>query len=83
VNNGILYVSIDAVISIWSYVFFIFNPIPMLYRQALILQYGPSIWINSTTMTAILFVYPLAVVAIGLMLFYKYGEFIPGKKQQS
>jgi len=83
VNDGILYVTIDAVVSVWSYVFFVFNPFPMLYRLVLVLQHGPSVWINSTTMTVILFIYPVTVVAIGLMLFCKYGGFIRGKKWQS
>lgn len=71
VNEGILYVAIDAIVSFWSYVFFVFNPFPMLYRLALVLQHGPSVWINSATMTVILFVYPIIVIAIGLTLFYK------------
>jgi hypothetical protein len=80
VNNGILYVTIDAIVSFWSYVFFVFNPFPMLYRSALVLQHGPSVWINSTTMIVILFIYPIIVIAIGLILFYKSGGFIRGKK---
>jgi hypothetical protein len=83
VNGGILYVTIDAMVSIWSYVFFVFNPFPMLYRLVLVLQHGPSVWINSTTMTVIFFIYPVTVIAIGLMLFLKYGGFIRGKKWQS
>jgi hypothetical protein len=83
VNGGILYVTIDAVVSVWSYVFFVFNPFPTFYRLVLVLQHGPSVWINSTTMTVILFIYPVTVVAIGLMLFLKYGGFIRGKKWQS
>jgi hypothetical protein len=82
VNDEILYVTIDAIVSIWSYVFFVFNPFPMLYRLVLVLQHGPSVWINSTSMTVILFIYPVTVIAIGLMLFYKYGGFIRGEKWQ-
>jgi len=75
VNEGILYVTIDAIVSVWSYVFFVFNPFPVLYRLALVMQHGPSVWINSTTMFVILFVYPIIVIAIGLILFYKSGGF--------
>ena len=80
VNDQILYVPIDAVVSFWSYVFFVFNPVPVLYRSALVLIHGPSVWINSSTMIAILFVYPIIVVVIGLILFYKYGGFVRRKK---
>ena len=82
VNDEIIYVTIDAVVSFWSYVFFVFNPFPMLYRLALVLQHGPSVWINSTTMIVILFIYPIIVIAIamGLILFFKSGGFIRGKK---
>jgi hypothetical protein len=87
VNDGIIYVTIDAIVSFWSYVFFVFNPFPMLYRLVLVLQHGPSVWINSTTMTVILFIYPIIVITIGLILFvrtlilfYKSGGFIRGKK---
>jgi hypothetical protein len=76
VNDQIIYVTIDAIVSFWSYVFFVFNPFPMLYRSALVLLHGPSVWINSTTMIIILFIYPTTVVAIGLILFFKYGGFI-------
>jgi hypothetical protein len=34
-------------------------------------------------MTVIFFIYPVTVIAIGLMLFLKYGGFIRGKKWQS
>ncbi len=71
VNEGILYVTIDAIVSVWSYVFFVFNPFPVLYRLALVMQHGPSVWINSTTMFVILFVYPIIVIAIDLILLYK------------
>jgi hypothetical protein len=80
VNDQIIYVTIDAIVSFWSYVFFVFNPFPMLYRLALVLQHGPSIWINSTTMIVILFIYPTIVVAMGLILFFKYGGLIRRKK---
>lgn len=80
VHDGILYVTIDAIVSLWSYVFFVFNPFPMLYRFALVLQHGPSVWINSTTMVVILFIYPAIVMATGLILFFKYGRIIRGKK---
>jgi hypothetical protein len=80
VNDGILYVTIDAIVSFWSYVFFVFNPFPVLYRLSLVLEHGPSVWISSSTMTVILFVYPIIVIAIGLVLFFKYGGFIRGKK---
>ena len=86
VNTGILYVTIDAVVSFWSYIFFVFNPIPMLYRSALVVQHGPSVWINSTTMTAILFIYPIMVIAVAtsLILFYRLrGGLICGKKGNS
>jgi hypothetical protein len=80
VNDEIIYVTIDAIVSFWSYVFFVFNPFPMLYRAALVLQHGPSVWINSATMTVILFVYPIIIIAIGLILFCKSRGFIHGKK---
>jgi hypothetical protein len=86
VNTGILYVTVDAVVSFWSYIFFVFNPIPMLYRSALVVQHGPSVWINSTTMTAILFIYPIMVIAVAtsLILFYRLrGGLICGKKGNS
>jgi hypothetical protein len=72
VNDQVIYVTIDAIVSFWSYVFFVFNPFPMLYRAALVLQYGPSVWINSATITVILFIYPIIIIAIGLILFRKY-----------
>jgi hypothetical protein len=80
VNDQIIYVTVDAITSFWSYVFFVFNPFPMLYRSALVLQHGPSVWINSTTMIIILFIYPTTVVAIGLILFFKYGGLIRRKR---
>ncbi|HVO85951.1 MAG TPA: hypothetical protein VMT06_02385 [Candidatus Eisenbacteria bacterium] len=80
VNDEILYVPIDAVVSLWSYIFFVFNPVPVLYRSALILITGPSVWINSSTMTAILFVYPIIVMVLSLILFYKYRGFVRRKK---
>jgi hypothetical protein len=80
VFDEILYVSIDAVVSYWSYVFFYFNPFPVFYRLVLVLQHGPSVWIDSTTMTVILFVYPTIVMAIGLIFFFKSGGFVHGKK---
>jgi hypothetical protein len=80
VNDQIIYITIDAIVSFWSYVFFVFNPFPMLYRSALVLQHGPSVWINSITMIIILFIYPTIVVAIGLVLFFKYGRLIRQKK---
>jgi heme/copper-type cytochrome/quinol oxidase subunit 2 len=76
VNDGILYVTIDAIVSFWSYVFFVFNPFSILYKLSLVLQHGPSVWINSTTMIVVLFVYPIIVVAMGLVLFFKCGGFI-------
>jgi len=76
VNGEIIYVTIDAIVSFWSYVFFVFNPFPMLYRLALVLQYGPSVWINSATMTLILFIYPIIMIAIGLILFCRTRWFI-------
>ena len=76
VNEGIIYVAIDAIVSFWSYVFFVFNPFPMLYRLALVLQHGPSVWIDSTTMIVIFFVYPIIVIAIGLILFFKSRGFL-------
>jgi hypothetical protein len=82
VNDEIIYVTIDAVVSFWSYVFFVFNPFPMLYRVALVLQHGPSVWINSATMTVILFIYPIIIIAIGLILFCKSQGFIHLKKRQ-
>jgi len=83
VNDEILYVPIDAIVSSWSYVFFVFNPFPVLYRLALIMQHGPSVWINSATMTFILFIYPVIVIAIGLILFFTSGWFIHGEKGHS
>lgn len=80
VNDQIIYVTFDAIVSFWSYVFFVFNPFPMLYRSATVLQHGPSVWINSTTMIIILFIYSTIVVAIGLILFFKYGGLIRRKK---
>lgn len=80
VNDQVIYVTIDAIVSFWSYVFFVFNPFPMLYRVALVLQHGPSVWINSATMTVILFIYPIIIIAIGLILFCKSRGFIRGKK---
>jgi hypothetical protein len=80
VFDEILYVAIDYIVSYWSYVFFVFNPFPMLYRLALVLQHGPSVWIDSTTMTIILFVYPTIVIAMGLIFFFKSIVFVHGKK---
>ncbi len=68
VNEQILYVPIDAVVSFWSVVFFVFNPFPVLYRSILVLLRGPSVWISSTTLMVILFVYPIIMIAIGLIL---------------
>jgi hypothetical protein len=79
-NEGVLYVTIDAIVSFWSYVFFVFNPFPMLYRLALVWQRDSSVWINSTTMIVILFVYPIVIIAIGLALFCKSRGFVRGKK---
>ena len=83
VNGEIIYVPIDAIVSPWSYVFFVFNPFPVLYRLALIMQHGPSVWINSATMTFILFIYPTIVIAIGLILFCISRRLIHGKKGHS
>jgi len=83
VNDQIIYVTLDAIVSFWTYVFFVFNPFPMLYRSALVLQHGPSVWINSTTKIIILFIYPTIVVAMGLILFFKYGGLIRRKKLTS
>jgi hypothetical protein len=80
VNDEIIYVTIDAIVSFWSYVFFVLNPFPMLYRAALVLQHGPSVWINSATMIVILFIYPIIIIAIGLILFCKSRGFIHVKK---
>jgi hypothetical protein len=80
VYDQIIYVTIDAIVSFWSYIFFVFNPFPMLYRSALVLQHGPSVWIDHNTMITIFFIYPTIVVAIGLVLFFEYGGLIRRKK---
>jgi len=80
VNDQIIYVTLDAIVSFWTYVFFVFNPFPMLYRSALVLQHGPSVWIDSTTLIIVLFIYPTIVLAIGLVLFFKYGRLVGRKK---
>jgi hypothetical protein len=73
VNNQTLYLPIDIMaVSVGGYIFSVFNPLPILYWGALILQHGPSVWINSSTLTAIFFVYPIVVLGIGLVLFIKY-----------
>jgi hypothetical protein len=73
VNNQTLYLPIDIMAaSVTGYIFFVFNPFPMLYWETLVLQHGPSVWINSSTMTAVLFVYPIVALGIGMVLFFKY-----------
>jgi hypothetical protein len=80
VYDQIIYVTIDAIVSYWSYVFFVFNPFPMLYRAALVLLHGPSVWIDPNTMIIIFFIYPTIVTAIGVALFFKYRGLIRRKK---
>jgi hypothetical protein len=72
VNNQTLYLPIDIMaVSAGGYIFFVLNPFPMLYWEALILMHGPSVWINSSTMTAVFFVYPIAVLGISVASFFK------------
>ena len=81
VNEEILYVPIDAIVSFWSYIFFVFNPVPVLYRSVLVLISGPSVWIDSSTMIGIHFVYPIVIVVMSfIMLFYESGIFVRKKK---
>jgi len=69
VYKQIIYVTIDVAFSFWTYVLLVFNPFPFLYRSALVLQHGPSVWIDSATMGIILFIYPIVVMTISLALF--------------
>jgi hypothetical protein len=81
VNEEVLYVPIDAMVSFWSYVFLVFNPVPMLYRSVLIGMHGPSVWIDSGTMVILRFVYPIIMIIVGLiLLFYGSRIFVRKKK---
>jgi hypothetical protein len=81
VMEEVLYVPIDVMVSVWSYAFFVFNPVPMLYWWLLILVHGPSVWVDSGTMNVIHFVYPLTIIVISaIILLYQSGVFYRSKK---
>jgi hypothetical protein len=74
VNNQTLYLTIDTMTdSVRGYVFSVFNPFPLLYWEALILQHGPSVSVNSSTITAVFLTYPIIILVTCLVLFLKYG----------